>query len=93
MYSLGVFLGPHLQYMEVPRLGVTLEPQLLAYTTATALRDLSHICRETGTGREREEEGREEGKEKERKVSLSNEALFKKLLRSSRRGAVVNESD
>lgn len=27
------------------------------------------------------EEGREEGKEKERKVSLSNEALFKKLLR------------
>ena len=30
-----VFLGPHLQHMEVPRLGVELELQLLAYTTAT----------------------------------------------------------
>ena len=32
-----VFLGPHLWYMEVPRLGVELELQLLAYTTATAI--------------------------------------------------------
>ena len=30
--------------MEVPRLGVELELQLLAYTTATATRDPSHIC-------------------------------------------------
>ena len=30
------FLGPHLQHMEVPRLGVKLELQLPAYTTATA---------------------------------------------------------
>ena len=37
------FLGPHLQHMDIPRLGVELELQLLAYTTATAMRDLSHI--------------------------------------------------
>ena len=30
--------------MEVPRLGVELELQLLAYATATAVRDLSHVC-------------------------------------------------
>ena len=31
--------------MEVPRLGVVeLELQLLAYTTAIAMQDLSHIC-------------------------------------------------
>ena len=30
--------------MDVPRLGVVLELQLLAYTTTTATRDLSHIC-------------------------------------------------
>ena len=30
--------------MEVPRLGVELELRLLAYTTATAMLDLSHIC-------------------------------------------------
>ena len=29
--------------MEVPRRGVKLELQLLAYTTATALWDLSHV--------------------------------------------------
>ena len=29
-----VFLGPHLRQIEVPRLGVELELQLLAYTTA-----------------------------------------------------------
>ena len=37
------FLGPHLQHMEVP-LGVRLELQLPAYTTATATRDLSLLC-------------------------------------------------
>ena len=36
--------GPHLQHMEVPRLGVTLELQPPAYTTATAMQDLSHVC-------------------------------------------------
>ena len=29
--------------MEVPRLGVELELQLLAYTTATAMQGLSHV--------------------------------------------------
>ena len=37
------FLGPHPWHMDVPRLGVKLELQLLAYTTATAPQDLSHI--------------------------------------------------
>ena len=37
------FLGPHLWYMEVLRLGVKPELQLPAYTTAMATRDLSHI--------------------------------------------------
>ena len=31
-------------HMEVPRLGVKLELQLLAYTTAIAMPDPSHIC-------------------------------------------------
>ena len=30
--------------MEVPRLGVESELQLLAYTTAIAMRDPSHVC-------------------------------------------------
>jgi len=38
------FLGPYLQHMEVPRLGVKLELQLPAYTTATATPDPSCIC-------------------------------------------------
>ena len=38
------FLGQHPQHMEVPRLGVESELQLLAYTTATATPDPSHIC-------------------------------------------------
>ena len=38
------FLGLHPWYMEVPRLGVELELQLLAYTTASATTDLSCIC-------------------------------------------------
>ena len=33
------FSGPHPQHMEVPRLGVKSELQLLAYTTVTAMRD------------------------------------------------------
>ena len=38
------FLGPHLQHMEVSRLGVESELQLLAYTTAAAMPDPSRIC-------------------------------------------------
>ena len=38
------FLGPHLQHMEVPSLGVESELQPPAYTTATAVSDPSHIC-------------------------------------------------
>ena len=38
------FLGPAVEHMEVPRLGVESELQLPAYTTATARRDPSHIC-------------------------------------------------
>ena len=38
------FLGPHLQHMEVPRLEVSSDLQLPAYTIATAQPDLSHIC-------------------------------------------------
>ena len=39
-----VFLGPHPQHQEVPRLGVESELQLPAYATATATWDLSRIC-------------------------------------------------
>ena len=38
------FLKRHLQHMKVARLGVESELQLLAYTTATATWDPSHIC-------------------------------------------------
>ena len=38
------FLQPNPQHMEVPRLGVELELQLMAYTTATATQNLSHVC-------------------------------------------------
>ena len=37
------FLGPHPQHMEIPGPGVESELQLLAYTTATATWDVSHI--------------------------------------------------
>ena len=43
-YFLSLFSGPHPQHMEVPRLGGELELQQPAYTTATATRDLRHIC-------------------------------------------------
>ena len=38
------FLGPHPWHMEVPRLGVRSELQLLASTAAAATRDPSHVC-------------------------------------------------
>ena len=37
------FLGPHLQHMEITRLGVKSGLQLLAYTTTTATPDLSLV--------------------------------------------------
>ena len=37
------FLGTHLQHIEVPRLGVKSELQLLAYTTAIAIQDPNHV--------------------------------------------------
>ena len=36
-------LGLHLWHIEVPRLAAELKLQLLAYTTATATADLSHV--------------------------------------------------
>ena len=39
-----LFLGPHSQHMEVPRLGVESELQLPAYTTVTAMPDPSLVC-------------------------------------------------
>ena len=39
-----VFLGVYPQHMEVPRLRVASELQLLAYTTATAMWDPSRVC-------------------------------------------------
>ena len=41
---LNFFLGPHLQHMEVPGLGVELELQVQACTTALVMPDLSHFC-------------------------------------------------
>ena len=38
------FLGPYLWYMEVPRLGIELELQLLTYAIATETWDPGHVC-------------------------------------------------
>ena len=38
------FLGPYPQHMEISSLGIETELQLLAYFTATAVPDMSHIC-------------------------------------------------
>ena len=43
-FGLFVFLWLHPQNMEVPRLGVQLELQLPAYTTATEMQDPSRVC-------------------------------------------------
>ena len=43
-FNFFVLLGPHLQHMEVPRLEVESELQLLTYATVIATRDSSHIC-------------------------------------------------
>ena len=39
-----IFEGPLPWHMEVPRLGVKLELQLLVYVTATATWNLTHVC-------------------------------------------------
>ena len=38
------FLGLHLRHTDVPRLGIELELQVLAYATVTAMPDLSPVC-------------------------------------------------
>ena len=43
-FFFGLLLGPPSQHMEVPRLGVSWELQLPAYTPATAMPDPSHVC-------------------------------------------------
>jgi len=43
-FFLSFFLGLYLRNMEVPRLGVELELQLTAYTTATAMWDPRRVC-------------------------------------------------
>ena len=40
----GLFKAASARRMEVPRLGVESEPELLTYTPATATPDPSHIC-------------------------------------------------
>ena len=47
------FLGPHLQLIKIPRLGVELERQLPVYTTATATQDPSHVCNLHQSSRQR----------------------------------------
>ena len=45
-FVLLLFLGPLQRHMEVPRLGVKLEPQPPAYITVTAtMPDQSHVCK------------------------------------------------
>ena len=48
------FLGPYPQHMEVPRLGVESELQLLAYITATAMQGPSDICNLHHSSRQRQ---------------------------------------
>ena len=44
IYLFSLFLGPHLRYMEVPRLGVESQLQVSTHTTATAMPDPNHVC-------------------------------------------------
>ena len=44
LFILVVFLGLHLWHMEVLRLEVKSDLQLLTYTTATETQYLSHVC-------------------------------------------------
>ena len=47
-------LEPQVQHMQVPKLGVESELQLLAYTTATAMQHLSRICNPHHSSRQRQ---------------------------------------
>ena len=47
------FLQPHLWHVEVPRIEVKSELQLLTFATATATPGLSHICDLYGSLRQR----------------------------------------
>ena len=49
-----LFLGPHTWHLKFPRLGVESELQLPAYTTATAMQDLSHVCDLQHSSRQRQ---------------------------------------
>ena len=53
-FSFFVFLGPHLRHMEVPRLGVQSELQLLVYATVTATWDPSRVCNLHHSSRQRQ---------------------------------------
>ena len=44
IFNFFCLLGPHLQHMEIPRLGVKSKLPLLAYTTATATQGPSCVC-------------------------------------------------
>ena len=52
-FILFIFLGPHPWHMEVPRLRVESELWLLAYATATAKWDPSHIFSPLSEARDR----------------------------------------
>ena len=52
-YFIFCFLGLYPRHMEVPRLGVESELQLLAYTTAIAMQDPSRICNHHHSSRQR----------------------------------------
>ena len=49
-----LFLEPHPQHMEVPRLGVQSQLKLLASTTATAMQDPSRVCDRRHSSRQRQ---------------------------------------
>ena len=53
IYAFICFLGLHLQHMEVPRLGVQMELELLAYTAATAMQDPNRVCKLYHSSRQR----------------------------------------
>ena len=44
IYFIILFLGPYLQHLEIPRLGVELELQLPAHSTARATQNPSRFC-------------------------------------------------
>ena len=54
IFNFFCFLGRHVEHMEVPSLGVKSELQLPAYTTATAMRDPSHVWNLHHSSRQRQ---------------------------------------